>query len=155
MIYCIINNEKKKVSIKTGGSTYARSIYTNIVENFGIVTKTVYCVKTLSVTAVMVGSRITIFSTYSALFCHVSHLLGYSMMYPTSIQLQYMAIHSKVLNVYKRDWAMTVNNLQSLLNEPIQWNLLEKHYADRMRTAMTARWGKLPRRRFGAKNRER
>ncbi len=64
----------------------------------------------------------------------------------------------KDLNFYKSDRTMVLKHIQSLFKEPIKWELIEKHYADMMRTAMSVKAGKITAstilRRFGTKNRK-
>ena len=53
---------------------------------------------------------------------------------------------------------MVLKHIQSLFKEPIKWDLIEKHYADMMRPAMSVKAGKITAstilRRFGTKNRK-
>lgn len=64
----------------------------------------------------------------------------------------------KDLNFYKPDRDMVLNHIQSLFTDPIKWELIEKHYPDMMRTAMSVKAGKITAstilRRFGTKNRK-
>lgn len=64
----------------------------------------------------------------------------------------------KDLNFYKPDRQMVLNHIHSLFNEPIKWDIIEKHYDDMMRIAMSVKAGKITAstilRRFGTKNRK-
>ena len=82
----------------------------------------------------------------------------FGLAYLLGIKLMPRIRNIKDLCFYKPDKAMVLDHIQSLFNEPIKWQLIEKHYADMMRTAMSVKAGKITAstilRRFGTKNRK-
>ncbi len=64
----------------------------------------------------------------------------------------------KDLVFYKPDRKMALLHIQSLFSDPIRWDLIQTHYPDMMRTAMSVKAGKITAstilRRFGTKNRK-
>ncbi|EDY86699.1 transposase [gamma proteobacterium HTCC5015] len=82
----------------------------------------------------------------------------FGLAYLLGIKLMPRIRNIKDLSFYKPDRNMVLKHIQSLFNEPIKWDLIEKHYADMMRTAMSVKAGKITAstilRRFGTKNRK-
>ena len=82
----------------------------------------------------------------------------FGLAYLLGIKLMPRIRNIKDLSFYKPDRAMVLKHIQSLFKEPIKWDLIEKHYADMMRTAMSVKAGKITAstilRRFGTKNRK-
>ena len=82
----------------------------------------------------------------------------FGLAYLLGIKLMPRIRNIKDLSFYKPDRTMVLKHIQSLFNEPIKWELIEKHNADMMRTAMSVKAGKITAstilRRFGTKNRK-
>ena len=82
----------------------------------------------------------------------------FGLAYLLGIKLMPRIRNIKDLSFYKPDRSMVLKHIQSLFKEPIKWDLIEKHYADMMRTAMSVKAGKITAstilRRFGTKNRK-
>ena len=82
----------------------------------------------------------------------------FGLAYLLGIKLMPRIRNIKDLCFYKPDRNMVLKHIQSLFNEPIKWDLIEKHFADMMRTAMSVKAGRITAstilRRFGTKNRK-
>jgi len=82
----------------------------------------------------------------------------FGLAYLLGIKLMPRIRNIKELIFYKPQKAMVLDHIQSLFSEPIKWQLIEKHYPDMMRTAMSVKAGKITAstilRRFGTKNRK-
>lgn len=82
----------------------------------------------------------------------------FGLAYLLGIKLMPRIRNIKELSFYKPDKGMVLDHIQSLFSEPIKWQLIEKHYPDMMRTAMSVKAGKITAstilRRFGTKNRK-
>tara|TARA_R110001599_G_scaffold157047_1_gene343062 strand:- start:424 stop:3411 length:2988 start_codon:yes stop_codon:yes gene_type:complete len=82
----------------------------------------------------------------------------FGLAYLLGIKLMPRIRNIKDLSFYKPNRNMVLKHIQSLFNEPIKWELIEKHNADMMRTAMSVKAGKITAstilRRFGTKNRK-
>ena len=82
----------------------------------------------------------------------------FGLAYLLGIKLMPRIRNIKDLSFYKPDRTMVLKHIQSLFKDPIKWDLIEKHYADMLRTAMSVKAGKITAstilRRFGTKNRK-
>jgi TnpA family transposase len=82
----------------------------------------------------------------------------FGLAYLLGIKLMPRIRNIKDLVFYKPDRNMVLLHIQSLFNDPIRWDLIETHYPDMMRTAMSVKAGKITAstilRRFGTKNRK-
>ncbi len=82
----------------------------------------------------------------------------FGLAYLLGIKLMPRIRNIKDLKFYKPDKNIVLHHIQSLFSDPIKWDLIEKHYADMMRIAMSIKAGKMTPstilRRFGTKNRK-
>lgn len=82
----------------------------------------------------------------------------FGLAYLLGIKLMPRIRNIKDLIFYKPDRTMVLQHIQSLFSEPIRWDLIQTHYPDMMRTAMSVKTGKITAstilRRFGTKNRK-
>ncbi len=89
---------------------------------------------------------------------HAQSTPVFGLAYLLGIKLMPRIRNIKGLNFYKPDRSMVLEHISSLFTDPIKWNLIQKHYPDMMRTAMSVKAGKITAstilRRFGTKNRK-
>lgn len=82
----------------------------------------------------------------------------FGLAYLLGIKLMPRIRNIKDLTFYKPDKSMVLEHIQSLFKDPIRWDLIEMHYPDMLRTAMSVKAGKITAstilRRFGTKNRK-
>lgn len=82
----------------------------------------------------------------------------FGLAYLLGIKLMPRIRNIKDLTFYKPDKGMVLKHIQSLFKDPIRWNLIETHYPDMLRTAMSVKAGKITAstilRRFGTKSRK-
>jgi TnpA family transposase len=82
----------------------------------------------------------------------------FGLAYLLGIKLMPRIRNIKDLTFYKPEKGMVLNHLQSLFKDPIRWDLIETHYPDMLRTAMSVKAGKITAstilRRFGTKSRK-
>src|SRR5690606_4443117 len=82
----------------------------------------------------------------------------FGLAYLLEIKLMPRIRNIKDLTFYKPDKSMVLEHIQSLFKDPIRWDLIEMHYPDMLRTAMSVKAGKITAstilRRFGTKNRK-
>ena len=82
----------------------------------------------------------------------------FGLAYLLGIKLMPRIRNIKDLNFYKPDRQRVLQHIESLFGDPINWGLIEKHYADMMRIAMSVKAGKMTAstilRRFGTRNRK-
>lgn len=82
----------------------------------------------------------------------------FGLAYLLGIKLMPRIRNIKDLNFYKPDPKIALKHIQALFSEPINWSIIEKHYPDMIRIAMSIKAGKMTAstilRRFGTKNRK-
>lgn len=82
----------------------------------------------------------------------------FGLAYLLGIKLMPRIRNIKDLVFYKPDRKMVLRHIHSLFSDPIRWDLIQTHYPDMMRTAMSVKAGKITAstilRRFGTKNRK-
>ena len=82
----------------------------------------------------------------------------FGLAYLLGIKLMPRIRNIKDLTFYKPDKGMVLKHIQSLFKDPIRWDLIETHYPDMLRTAMSVKAGKITAstilRRFGTKSRK-
>lgn len=89
---------------------------------------------------------------------HAQSFPVFGLAYLLGIKLMPRIRNIKDLKFYKPDKSIILEHIKSLFSEPIKWALIETHYADMMRIAISIKNGKITAsallRRFGTRNRK-